>query len=207
MANPAGALVTKPSAPEFTVTFVEPSPLNPNDGKLIITIKNQPFTPQTAKDNYSGDNWTTYLYYQIRSKPHSSQNWTEYYRYDDLLVAQKTNTNSTYTVLSFDWDGNFISASTGICFPNNTQIDIQVQAINGYIHRIPGPAFSPWEIFGETSDWSNQTLTTPTVTLNTVSPTPVTPEFSSWTILLILSIMVATAGLLVYFKGKGSRTP
>jgi hypothetical protein len=32
------------------------------------------------------------------------------------------------------------------------------------------------------------------------TPSPSIPEFQSWTLLLLLSIIVATAGLLVYFK-------
>jgi hypothetical protein len=40
---------------------------------------------------------------------------------------------------------------------------------------------------------------TPTVSLS-AAPTPTVPEFSSWTIPLLLTIMVALAGLLVYHK-------
>jgi hypothetical protein len=41
----------------------------------------------------------------------------------------------------------------------------------------------------------------PTQTLQPI-PTPTVPEFSSWTILILLSIVLATAGLLVYHKRK-----
>jgi hypothetical protein len=91
-------------------------------------------------------------------------------------------------------------------FPSNIPygiaVDFQVQALIGYVHRYP---IINSEIFnGTESDWSNtQTITIPETSSSTSpnpTPTPNVPEFSSLTILLLLSIMLATAGLLVYHK-------
>ena len=50
-----------------------------------------------------------------------------------------------------------------------------------------------------------ETSTTTSPTPNP-TPTPTVPEFSSWTIHLLLSLMVAAAGLLVYFKKYNRKT-
>jgi hypothetical protein len=49
-----------------------------------------------------------------------------------------------------------------------------------------------WSAFSKTITFTNQ--------IPTSTPTPTVPEFQSWTISLLLSIMLATAGLLVYHK-------
>ena len=95
-----------------------------------------------------------------------------------------------------------------IDLPAGGQADFQVQAMSGYIHReisIPVPG-TGWIFSGETSGWSN----TQTVTIPETSPSPhlhqiqrqllLFQSFTSWTIPLLLGLMVATAGLLVYHK-------
>jgi hypothetical protein len=215
--------LTKPSIPEFSVKFVGPPQNVPTTykldiytGKVVvdqngylsdystiqITIKNQPFTPQTTQDKYSDYEWTTNLYYNVQSKLHSSQNWSYWYPVDEGFPKQS---NSDYTVLTYSWDGSLIGTASGhnVQIPSGAQMDFQMQAMNGYIHRVVINQWVPYEFFGEASEWSNtQTIATPTLTNATPSPIPVTPEFSSWTILLMLSVMVAIAGLLVYFKKR-----
>ena len=62
----------------------------------------------------------------------------------------------------------------------------------------------PYVFVGQASGWSNtHTVTLPPkvpITVSSPTPTPSVPEFSSWTIPLLLSIMMATVGLLVYPK-------
>lgn len=108
-----------------------------------------------------------------------------------------------------------------VTIPDGGQADIRIEAMagNAYTNRII--PFDSWHFNGTESEWSNvQTITfneadattvivqpseqspTPTLTA-TSSPTqtasPTVPEFPSWTIPLLLTLMMA-AGLLVYFK-------
>jgi hypothetical protein len=114
------------------------------------------------------------------------------------------------------------STHTVITLPapaSNGQVDFQVEAMIGHnstwfdptnnivYDPANGGVNRPAIAFDISSDWSNtQTISMPDGSVSistspnpTPSATPVTPEFSSWTILLMLSIMVI-AGLLVYFK-------
>jgi hypothetical protein len=153
MVNPAfaSAQITRPSVPEFTVNLVNNS--------IVLTIKNQPFTPETL----SGE--TTTLYYNVQSKLHSSQDWTYWFLASDGYPTQDS--GSKYTVLSYGWGGGFIfTSSHGIEIPSGSQVDFQVQAMNGYLGReivnaSLGAFGVPWVFKGETSDWSNQTLLIP----------------------------------------------
>ena len=107
------------------------------------------------------------------------------------------------------------------------QVDFRVQAIIGYSTRInttfsgppiglePGESYHYYIFTGQSSNWSNiQTITIPEGTVSTsASPnsttstqnptsTPTVPEFSPWTIPLLLTVMVALAGLLFYHKKR-----
>jgi hypothetical protein len=213
--------IPKPSVPQFTIKIIDTSYDVPTtytiDGytgenithpgrhvsqnSIQFTIRNQAFTP-----NVDGN--TLSLYYIIRTKGHFIEidKWT------------------IFPTLQLDKSG-YISAQSGadtvlilpggLSFPANSQIDYQVQAILGY-HKIVYPYMSTFE--SSSSDWSpTQTLTilaradpstpalpTPTSSpTNTItSPTPTVPEFFSWTIPLLFTIMLGIAGLLVYLKHK-----
>lgn len=91
---------------------------------------------------------------------------------------------------------------------------------DGQVYYIPHLGMQeisdPGIVLGQTSNWSNiETINladnsvsistsaspnpTPTLTQNS-TPTPTVPEVSSWAIPLLLTIMLASAGLLVYYK-------
>jgi hypothetical protein len=207
--------IPKPSVPEFTAKYVDRSytvpsttTIDPYNGEKItnpsrhvenktleITIKNQPFTPYI--DSKTDSHWQITLMYQIRTKGHFAQNWTYLYFVSDGFLPAS---NSDYTIVSY-------SIGTGSVWGNlqsNDQVDFQVEAMIGYVHRTIG--FMSWYFTGESSDWSaTHTVTTPSsnVTPNptvTSLPTPTVPELPSWIIPLLLGIILATAGLLVYHK-------
>ena len=171
---PPGQIST-PSVPEFTVKPVGPSidvpttySLNSSTGKIDanlgyhaeysgieVSIKNQPFSPYFDVNS----SFTIYLYYNIRVKDHNQSDWRELYN-PDLGYLQQS-------------DGG----RTNITIPINeasepTQIDIQVQALIGYTHRIYLGGFSaPWYFNGTTSEWSGtQTVSLPA--LISIAPTP-----------------------------------
>jgi len=93
LVKPASAQsIPKPSVPEFAVKFV--------GSMLVITIKNQPFTPSMIQDNHTPPyTWTTSLCFDVQTKLHSSENWTDWFPVYDGYPPQ--NSSSTFTVLSY----------------------------------------------------------------------------------------------------------
>jgi hypothetical protein len=206
--------ITVPSVPEFTIKFVRASAsiniTDPNTGlnntvnfdnsTIQVTIKNQPFNPyKDAKGN------SINLYYNVSEKgPYG--NWN----YHPTSAQKYIASNSEYTVLTFlTNDMNQLQNSTGVhaeVIPTPVgELDFQVQACIGYYSVAivySGSSFPHQiEVFnGETSDWSN--TQTVAISQTSPSPTPSVPEFSSWTILLLLTMALAVAGLLVYHRSK-----
>jgi hypothetical protein len=135
-------------------------------------------------------------------KGHYAQNWTNLYAIEDVPVAS----GSQYTLLLYsvrhysNAPDAYVLGDIETQFPAGAQVDFQVEAMIGYCHRILQGDVAPWYFTGEESGWSNtQTITIPASVSPSPTSTPV-PEFPSLTILLLLTIMVATAGLLVYHK-------
>jgi hypothetical protein len=240
--KPAYSSITKPSVPEFTVNLVDSSydvpttySTNPYTGEKVthpgyrvesrtieIKIKNQPFTPFLVEEATA--NWTADLQYNIRWKGHFEQDWHEIYYPSDGFAG--ANLESEYTVISFEGE---YSSSEGLkliyqgmytTFPPGAQVDFQVEAMIGYVHRqnisiaVPG---SGWVFTGETSDWSN----TQTITISassTPSPSPIpsieptqSPEpqqTEPFPTTLVTGVIVAVAivgiGLVIYFRKRNS---
>ena len=215
--------IPKPSVPDFSVKIISnpylvpqtnstdpytgqvtiyPSYINENKS-IVVTVKNQQF----VSTQLSAGNWTN-LYYNLRFEGHFIKNdWTYY-----PLAPESGYINASqmdYTVIPIP---TYLLPAT---YSNGTQIDFQVQALIGYDEPRyagfstntpePVPIFIGYNFTGESSDWSpSETLvfgeplnSTPT---SSSSPTPTVPEVPSWTIPLLLSMMLATAGLLVYHK-------
>lgn len=187
----AESAIPKPSVPEFTVKLINSSynvpttySIDPYTGKTVthagyhvecrtieVKIKNQPFVPYY--DASTGFNVS--LYYNVRIKGHFSENWIELYNPSVGYPAQDS--ASEYTVLTYQGEYSsttgmkFESSSITIMttFPPGAQVDFQVQALIGYVHRavlsnVTNPTgpwdVAPWIFAGETSGWSNtQTIT------------------------------------------------
>jgi hypothetical protein len=205
--------IPRPSVPEFTAKYVDRSytvpastTIDPYTGQNVtnpsyyvenrtfeIAIKNQHFTPYD--DNSTGAQWKITLMYQIRTKGAFAQNWTNLYFVDDGFLPAS---NSDYTTVSYTLGEGSVWGNLQV----NAQVDFQVEAMIGYVHRTVG--FMSWYFTGESSDWSNtQTITIPeTSTSTSPVPTPTTTvqEFSSWTISILLIMMIALAGFSVYCK-------
>jgi hypothetical protein len=105
--------------------------------------------------------------YQIRTKGHFAQNWTNLFFVDDGSLPA---TNSDYTTVSY-------SIGEGSVWGNlqaKAQVDFQVEARIGYVHRTVG--FNSWYFTGESSSWSKtQTLTIPDTSAS-ASPNPTSPS-------------------------------
>ena len=202
--------------------------INPYTGKTVttqygyqeenksieITIKNQPFTPYIDSNGNS-----MRLFYNITVKGHYDVTWNYAYTnpYRGLLNAS----NSDYTTISMPIGHHSTVPSGGYPLEGvdtGDSVDFQVQAQIGYYNKSYTGMLAPvvggdfYYVFtGQTSGWSNtQTITigetsastspNPTTTSQNPAPTPTVPELPSWTIPLLLTIMVASAGLLVYLK-------
>ncbi len=197
--SPTHSPIPSPSVPEFTIDI--------GDSKaIVLTITNQPFVP------YFDANIGNYikLYYDVRVKFHSDQNWTNLYYIEDV----PTQSNSTFKVLSYvlsDENGSSYFLGDKLWeVPTGSQLDFQVEAMVGYIHRLPiinATVAYPYVFTGEASGWSKtQTLTIGTgtspspssPTSSNITPSPTIPEFPSWIILPIITIV--TLATLAYFK-------
>jgi hypothetical protein len=186
--------IPKPAAPEFSVKLMDSSydipatsSTDPYTGQQVthpaahiesrtiqVSIKNQPFTPCEITEN--GNNWTINLLYNIRFKGHFSEDWSELFLVSDGYPIQEL--ESEYTVLSFVGE---YSSTEGMEFratnlPPGAQVDFQVEAMIGYVHRDASTYGSSYVFTGERSGWSNtQTITIDTATPNT-SPSPTTTQ-------------------------------
>lgn len=177
------ASIPKPSVPQFSVNFIDTSyntppttTTDPYTGKTIIQesshvearaieirIKNEPFSPFAVQDE-SSNNWTVEYLYNIRWKGHFEHVWTEVSYPADGYIGRSSGFETVFLI------GGEYSPSAGLnlstrgwpsSFPVGSQIDIQVEAMIGYIHRmIVEGGMVPWVFTGEKSGWSGtQTLT------------------------------------------------
>jgi hypothetical protein len=197
-ASPESESIPQPSVPEFTVEFV--------NGTIEVKIKNQPFV--SYYDTSIG--WNIDFHYNIRIKGDFSEDWTELY----LIEEVPTHSSSEYTMLSYALVGEntYILGNKMIEFPSGAQIDFQVEAMIGYVHRVYNPNATshlemyPYVFTGEKSGWSEtQTITLPTATpSSSPSPTstPKTPETMQFEAILgaviAAAVIGAGLGLLIY---------
>jgi hypothetical protein len=128
------------------------------------------------------NNWTINYYYNIRWKGHFETDWHNLYLISDGYPTQHY--ESAYTVLSYECkysstDGlDFEAGSIRTTLPVGAQVDFQIQAMIGYIHR-DNSYWSPYVLEGETSSWSNTQTLTITETAPTAAPTTSPPSAAS----------------------------
>jgi hypothetical protein len=178
--------IPQPLPPEFTATFTDAShPLpstntpDPNTGAntsqlyvvnktITFTIKNQPFTPYT---DTNGNPVT--LHYNVFVKDHAAQNWSRRYQTEDMPRQQ----NGENTVLVFKAEGTYYTSAitlhdysqyyiewSGIYAEPGSTLDVQVQALIGYVNRVANPNSTgqwnlyPYVFFGKEATSQPQTL-------------------------------------------------
>lgn len=201
--------IPKPSVPEFTVELVDSSydvpttyEINPYTGENVtyegyhvkstsiqVKIENQPFTPSERQDLNEAFNRTIYFFYNIRIKGYYTNNWIELYNPSDGYPQWS---GSQYTVFSYIWGGDAgtLMGSKSVNLPAGGEVDFQVEAMIGYVHRSGEPPWFPWTFYGETSGWSiTQAITiaesqtspepTPTLSPEIITPTSPTPTPSN----------------------------
>jgi hypothetical protein len=165
--------IPKPSVPEFTLKLVDNSYDVPatygidqwtgetvvvEEGRhvsnisIVITIKNQAFTPCVGTDGN-----VTMLYYKVRVKGQFTENWTELNYYIEA-------SDSEYTMKYYLY-GRWSDQHVLMQIPWGSKVDFQVQALIGHVQAAYRD-YAPWpygyyEAFtGEKGEWSNtQTLT------------------------------------------------
>jgi hypothetical protein len=196
--------IPKPSVPQFTVKLIDSSydipastSIDPYTGQTItqpskhfeartieIRIKNEAFTLFEVKLGTS--NWTASLMYDVQWKGHYEKEWhslaSDGYLGGDSdgseTVVTRQGEYSSTEGLKMDAQGMYAT------FTPNSQLDFQVQAKIGFIHRVVSPIpGGGWTFTGQTSDWSN------IQTLNLADPSPSVPEFSLLSILPLFVVV------------------
>ena len=208
--------VPTPSVPEFTLDFVDESydvpttySIDPYTGENVthpgyhvprtvfkMTIENQPFVPYY--DEESG--WNITFYYNIRVKGSYSEDWIEMYRPSNGYPLQSDSEHTVISLGTLNEGGlSLVTDAKMIDLPSGGQLDFQVEAMIGYVHRsgvhIPIPS-SGWGFTGETSGWSNtQTITIPAA--STLSPILIALVIAAVSIVAVVCLVS-----LVYFNKR-----
>jgi len=215
-------VIMQPSAPDFTVEFVDRSydiPItysnhtDPYTGEqttikhggnhvtnntIDLNIKNQPFTPITLEDGNTPE-----LYYTVRWKGHF-ENWTGEYNPDQFKIVKAS--DSEYTVITYVLT-SYVSGQGEIHIPKGGQIDFQVKAQAGYFYW-----YSNGHIFPigtalnaiKESDWTNaQTFTfpidpTPTPANPSLGPLSIDASLEIIAIIAVIALLLAIVSVLLY---------
>jgi hypothetical protein len=218
--QPAVGSLTKPSIPEFTVTYVDNSYdvppattswTDPYTGKtttstvpgyyvenksIQITITNQPFT------SYKDENGSyVALYYDIMAKGHFEEEWHNGNPSMDSYCLYSS--NSSTTVISEPISN----------ISDGAQIDFQIRALIGTYSRVYGTPVPPFgtpyhDVFvgvGEASDWSD--THTITILAPALSQTLSTSIIGVGVALVLVGIvLLAYSKKSVHGKGEIGRT-
>ena len=186
------ASIPQPAIPEFTVKLIDSSydipsttTVDPYTGKIVthegshvesrrilIKITNEPFMPFLVQEGSA--NWTANYYYNIRWKGHFEQEWHEIYSPSNDFLPRAVGSETVFSNEGdFSTDGLKLSTQgMYVTFPVESQIDFQVEAMIGYVHRVVEGGMAPWHFFGEKSGWSGTQTLTITETAPTLEPIP-----------------------------------
>lgn len=182
VAKPTNAqTIPKPAVPEFTVKYADNSYYAPTPTAITdqygnsrvvqgyvenktfeFSIKNQAFAPYTIPYNSSdpyNTGQTVSVMYNIRMKQ-SEGNWAFITHLSDGYLSQSAGHS---TIASYPLDQLFPSG-----IPYGSEIEFQVQALIGYVHRYP--IINSWTFNGTESDWSSTQIVT--IPVSSASPTP-----------------------------------
>jgi hypothetical protein len=183
----------KPSVPQFTVKLIDASydipsttTTDPYTGKTVthegshvearkieIRIKNEPFTPYTVQEGTS--NWTAEYQYNIRWKGHFEEEWHQLFYASDGYLGRDSGAETVFFLEGEYTEEGLKMVRQGMytTLPPESQIDFQVEAMIGYVHRVVEGGWAPWYFFGEKSGWSStQTLAISSYAI-AVSPSPI----------------------------------
>jgi hypothetical protein len=165
---------------------------------------------QNRTSSYNGDGTFSFALYIDDSSPKLNSSYTTI---AFPVVATEYYGESGYDIQRYysgdiGQEGEYFAFLHGI--PANAQIDFQVEALvgrNSTYWYVQHPLFPQYGGFNEpaiaydsNSGWSNtQTIPIGEISASPTS-TPTVPEFSLWTIPLLLTIMLALAGLVICFK-------
>jgi hypothetical protein len=189
---------------------------------IEIIIDNQALPPSLNSSKYS-------IYYPIRLKPHFEEKWI-FGQYGELAPCNNSLSPDPseaavaecfQNIIPEQSDGQYtIFSIDGNSYKPKDQIDFQVKAVIGHTfnlweetytvdHYSYGiPRYGDTKVLAAvpsiTQDSEGNWSTIQTLTMPVTSPTstPAVPEFSWLAIQFALMIMVAVAGLLVYFKKR-----
>ncbi len=206
-AQAASAALPKPSAPEFTAKFVdrsydvpETSAVNQYTGQTEVTpahrVQNY-IIELTIKNQHITGGSDAEFHYDVNVKGHFAQNWTIMYPIAEGPKPSASDyTTITYELVSspsqpeqgFELRSSFddpVGSNAITQIPGNSQLDFQVRAFYGAMHRGVNPdatdplSMYPWVFDGEISDWSTtQTVTLPPLDSEAPVPTASNPFYA-----------------------------
>lgn len=217
LGNTSAASIPEPSAPEFSIHYVEhPYEVPPtyqidqHSGENItiqegyhqqnrsieLVIQNQQFTPYEDSQGNLIE-----LFYNVSAKGHYGDQWHYYPTW--LRMLPITASDNQVTVLSFGLDVNYEENNQyGFWYGNleaGDKEDFRVQALIGYYDYPYDRALEDNEFIGETSEWSStQSITIPA----SASPSPSVPELS---VIVILPLFLAIPLLMALLLKKNIR--
>jgi hypothetical protein len=223
MAKPTFAQSQTKPIPEFILKFADHS----YDVPPTVTSTTDPYTNKTTTRTIAGyhvDNKTIDAeitnnggsYYNFRYKPHYTDNWSYYPFNPDInteyivpsaqdLSGVYAASTSSYTTVSLTFLPKTI--------PENGVVDVQVQALFGSYEKHPsgmrGAGFPTYDFIfsGESSNWSNtQTVTMPSSTFTSPSPSPTVPEFPIWLVILPFFISLLSVAVVLRHR-KTAKIP
>ena len=221
--------IPKPSAPEFTVSFVDRSYTVP----ITATQTTDPFTGEQVTQTSGGEyvknqtvdikirkppltsatlpNGTVAnLYYTVRTKGHFYDYWptapvnrwsSTFENGDSFTRAFASTSDYTVVTLVIGSPNAIIMGYADVYIPPEGQEDFQVEASFGYQYTIYDFLYPTGTDFVSYADsgWSN-TQTVKLGETSSVSPTPTVPEFPIIAILPILFIIPLAATVLLRKK-------
>ncbi len=221
--NTCAQSIPKPSAPEFTVSFVDRSYTVP----ITATQTTDPFTGQQVTQTSGGqyvknqtldikirnpaltsatlpNGTVANLYYTVRTKGHFSDYWPTYLvdpwtslteNGDSFTRVFASTSDYTVVTLVIGSPNDIIMGYADVYIQAGGQEDFQVEASYGYQYTIYDFLYPTGTDFVSYADsgWSNTQTITLGETSTQPSPTPTVPEFPALAIVPLLICLLAVA--------------
>lgn len=136
-----------------------------------------------------------------------TQNFTYFvsnYAVNYSIIKQTPSAGGEYSGYNLGVFENYPPFTIEISFYDDTQKVTGIAPTNAYSTSFVSTNY-PTQI--TMTKVSNESTPTPPTTTQSPNTTPSVPEFPSWAITLLISIMLATAGLMVYFRKNPQEHP
>jgi hypothetical protein len=233
--NTCAQSIPKPSAPEFTVSFVDRSYTVP----ITATQTTDPFTGQQVTQTSGGqyvknqtldikirnpaltsatlpNGTVANLYYTVRTKGHFYDYWptapvnrwsSTFENGDSFTRVFASTSDNTVMTLVIGSPNDIIMGNADVYIPTRGQEDFQVEASYGYQYTTYAGLYPTGTDFVSYADsgWSNTQTITLGETSAPPSPTPTVPEFPVIAFLPLFLCLLAVAVIVKHRKAGVTR--